>query len=87
MTMQVYASELKKFHYVDKNQTILEAGADVVGVEVLEITSETDPSKLVGAQAQEPKPIAEGSQWTFRDERPVVPSSRGGLFAFLEPRL
>ena len=87
-TMQVYASELRKFTYGDKAKTILVAGEDIVGVPVLEVDEDTDPSQLVGeAAVAEPQAIPAGSEWLFRADRAVVPSKNGGLFAFLTPRL
>ena len=50
-TMQVYASELSKFSYADKAQTILVAGADIVGVPVTEVSGDLDPKSLVGKAA------------------------------------
>ena len=86
-TMQVYASELSKFSYADKAKTILVAGAGIQGVPVVEVTEESDPRDLVGTAVAEPTKIKEGSEWLFRDERPLVPSKNGGIFAFLTPRL
>lgn len=84
-TMQVYASELRKFTYADKAKTVLEAGPDISGVPVIEVNEDLDPSLLVGTAEQEPTPIAEGSRWKFREERAIVESERGGVFAFLTP--
>lgn len=87
--MQVYASELSKFTYADKAKTILVAGADLQGVPVIEVNEDSDPRALVGtgSASADPVVIKEGSQWMFREDRALVPSKNGGVFAFLTPRL
>ena len=85
-TMQVYASELSKFEFEDKKQTILVAGEGIVGIELVE-AADLDVTSLVGAKTSEAVAIDAGSRWSFRDERPLVESGNGGTFAFLVPVL
>ena len=85
-TMQVYASELAKFEFADKAQTVLVAGEGIVGIEIGE-TANLDVKALVGAKNTDPTPIEAGSRWNFREDRPLVESGNGGTFAFLVPVL
>ena len=82
-TMQIFASELSKFEFDQKDSNVLIAGDDIVGIQLAEVDS-TDIRSLVGAQS-EPTPVTvkKGSRWNFRDERSLVESGNGGTFAFL----
>ncbi len=86
-TMQVYTSELAKFSWEDKAQTVLVAGDGIVGIEIAEL-GDVDPKSLVGTGVNtDPVSFDKGSRWQFREERPLVESGNGGSFAFLVPAI
>lgn len=87
-TLQIYASELAKFSWLDDSETVLVAGSGITGI-VGSDGVPSDPRELVGTAA-EPTPVRKNSKWAFRADEPIVVSqnadgSERGRFAFLVP--
>lgn len=88
--LQIYASELAKFDWLnsDPSTNVLVAGEGIVGVFHTDDASTIDPVSLVGtgASSGDPEAVAVGSTWAFRADKPIViKEDNGARFAFLNP--